>query len=276
MKFPILLDIGLSPNEGQIYEVLLELKEAGAGEIATKSGVHRRNVYDVLQRLLEKGLVYQVFGKGDITYRAVDPGKLSEFLTEKQEKLAAVMPNLEATFRSAARTEEAYIYKGVEGMKNYLRDLLRVGEDAYFIAAKGAWFDPRLTTFLQGFLKEAERRNITYHHLFDAAIRGVLPTVPQTVKPPYKFLPAKYATGSMVDIFGDHVVLFTGAGLAKIEDDMTLFVLVSRPLADSFRTWFQLIWDQTEPEPQPSSPSDDVPSKPSRRSGTESEPPKRR
>lgn len=247
MKFPILQDIGLSPNEAQIYEVLLELKEAGAGEISTRSSVHRRNVYDVLQRLLEKGLVYQVFAGSETNYRAVDPGKLGEFLSEKQEKLASAMPQLEQLFRGAARSEEAYIYKGVEGMKNYLRDLLRVGEDAYFIGAKGLWFDPRLETFLRSFLREAERKGITYHHLFDAEVITVLPHIPTMVKPPYRFLPKEYSTHSMIDIFGDRVVMFTGAGLAKIEDDMTLFVLVSRPLADSYRTWFQLIWDQTKP-----------------------------
>ena len=48
MKYPILQEIGLSQNEAQIYETLVEIKESGAGEIALKSKVHRRNVYDAL------------------------------------------------------------------------------------------------------------------------------------------------------------------------------------------------------------------------------------
>ena len=47
----------------------------------------------------------------------------------------------------------------------------------------------------------------------------------------------------MVDIFGNHVVSFTGAGLAEISDDITIFVIVSRPMADSYRTWFKFMWD---------------------------------
>ena len=47
----------------------------------------------------------------------------------------------------------------------------------------------------------------------------------------------------MVDIFGDHVVSFTGAGLCQISDDITIFVIISRPMADSYRTWFQFMWD---------------------------------
>lgn len=248
MKFPILEELGLSPNEAQIYAALLEVNEAGAGAISLKAGVHRRNVYDAIARLVEKGLVYQVHGRGEIHYRAVDPGKLMEFVKEREERLLTAMPELETLYRAQPRTEEAAIYHGIEGMKNYLRDLLRVGEDAYFIGAKGAWFDPRLTTFVQGFLKEASRQNIQFHHIFDADVKKLAPHIPRSVKPPYKFLSKKYGTMSMIDVFGDHVVMFTGMGITQIGDDMTIFVIVSRALADSYRTWFQFMWDQLPDE----------------------------
>lgn len=53
-----LQQLGLAKNEARIYQTLLQRGEMAVGEIANKSGVHRRNVYDSLNRLVEKGLVF--------------------------------------------------------------------------------------------------------------------------------------------------------------------------------------------------------------------------
>lgn len=243
MHLDILEEIGLSQNEAKIYENLLNLGESSIAQIALKSKIHRRNVYDTMDRLIEKGLVYQVIGKGDSIYRPVDPNKLSELINEKQRKLEKVMPDLIKEYQEKPPLEAVYFYKGIEGFKNYLRDILNSGEDAYFIGAKGAWFDPRLKIYLEEFLKNAKKDGIKYQHLFDYEVKDNLPEVIKSVGKAYKFLPKAYSTPSMIDIFGDHVVSFTGAGLGKISDDIRIFVIISRPMATSYKTWFKFMWD---------------------------------
>jgi len=51
----------MSKNEAKIYETILEIGECSVSEIAKKSGIHRRNIYDTLARLSEKGIVFQIF-----------------------------------------------------------------------------------------------------------------------------------------------------------------------------------------------------------------------
>lgn len=53
--------IGLSPNEAKIYETLVERGESTISEIAVRAGIHRRNAYDAIQRLIDKGLCFQIF-----------------------------------------------------------------------------------------------------------------------------------------------------------------------------------------------------------------------
>ncbi|MBM3231615.1 hypothetical protein FJZ28_04820, partial [Candidatus Peregrinibacteria bacterium] len=191
----------------------------------------------------------EVFIEKETIYEAVDPDKLMELVTEKQTKLQAVLPKLHSLYHKHLATERAYIFKGVEGVKNYLREALKVGEDIYSFAAKGAWFDPRLQPFTEGFLKEAKRRGIKYHHIFDHAVKDGLPEVPKAVGKPYKFLPKDFNTDSTMDIFGDHVVTFHGLELGKLRDDLTIFVMVSPGLADSYRAWWKCMWEQL-PEPK--------------------------
>ena len=46
-------------------------------------------------------------------------------------------------------------------------------------------------------------------------------------------------------IFGDYVVTYTGVTIGKINEDITIFVIHSKNLAESYRTWFWYMWEQS-------------------------------
>lgn len=240
-------EIGLSPNEAKIYETLLSTGETSVSVISTKAHVHRRNVYDALVRLTEKGLVFPIFQKGENKYRCVNPDKLWELVSQKQAKLKKVMPDLHKLFASEPMDQAAYIYKGVEGYKNYRMDLLRVAEETYFFGAKGLWFSPQIDEqFRETYVREFDRKKIPYKMLFDPRVKKELPQAVSFITGEYKFLPIGYETPGVVDIFGDYIVSFTSVDLGRIDDDVTLFVVINKELAETYRTWFRLIWDLVE------------------------------
>ena len=59
----------------------------------------------------------------------------------------------------------------------------------------------------------------------------------------YRYLPSQLSTQSAVDIFGNHVVTFTGLYPERFDDDVTPYVMVSRDLADAWRVWFRFMWE---------------------------------
>lgn len=239
----VLEELGLSPNEAKIYEGLLEIGRASVPEISLKIGVHKRNVYDIIPKLLRRGLIYQVADSKENTYVPVAPNKLSDLIWEKESKLNAVLPALIAQFQNVATDEAVYIYKGAEGFKNYLRDILAAGEDVYFIGAKGGWFDEDLQTYIKKFLKQARAKGIKYRHIFDHEVRRLAPDLPRALGRPYRFLPPEYSTTGAIDIFGDHIVTFSGLTLKHITEDVMLVVIVNKELSDCYRTWFKFMWD---------------------------------
>jgi len=241
-----LREAGLSTNESKVYETLLKLKEADVENIAAKSKVHRRNVYDSLAKLLEKGLVSEVFIHKKKYYRAINPIRLLDIITEKESKLKAVLPELEDRFKRAEVEENAYMYKGIEGFKNYLQDILDVGETVYFIGAKAFWLDPRLQHFLPKFDRERKKKGIKFMHLFDHEVKEKKPEILKVVGRPYKFMPKQYSSPTAVDIFGDRVVTFVGVALGQLPEEPVQFVMKSRGLADGYRKFFQFIWDHCE------------------------------
>ena len=244
MYIELFEEIGLSPNEAKIYEALLHNGVSGVGEISTKGNIHRRNVYDALQRLVQKGLVFVIFQKGENRYSAVNPDKLMELVKEKERHLSNVLPQLQDLYQSDPPQEAAFIYKGIEGYKNYMRDLVRVGQDTLFLGAKGLWFTPGIDKhFLDEFVKMANKKKITYRTIYDPRVPERLPNALKDVGGGYKVLPKGYETTGVCDIFGDYVVTFTSVDVGNFGEDGTVYVMINKQLADSYRTWFQFVWD---------------------------------
>lgn len=239
-----LQELGLSPNEARIYEALVETGESSISQIAIAASVHRRNAYDAINRLIEKGLCFEIIGSRENHYNAVDPGKLLQLVEEKRDKVLVALPTLQKKFKARVATEEAYIYRGLEGQKIIWRDVLRIGQDSFFIGAKAGWFDPRIEASRIAFFKEAIRKKIKFVQLFDHEVQTQIPRFPKHFPGnlQYRFLPKEYSTNSGIHIFGNYVVTYTGLTVGKIDEKVVFFVIRSKNLAESYRTWFWYMW----------------------------------
>jgi predicted DNA-binding transcriptional regulator len=240
----VLQSIGLSKNESEIYLALLKYGELGVAEIATRSGVNRRNAYDCIGRLLDKGLIFEILSSRDSRYRAVEPQKLTEILRDKQTSLESIMPRLNTLYRGTPIDKgSVMIYHGVEGWRNYMRDIVQVGEPFYCIGGKGAWMDQRVMNFFPHFLEEAKRKGIRYKHLFDYEVAEKSHPILKKVGTHYKILPRDYSAPASVDFFGDRVYICSTLYLGGVDADALFTVIVNPAIAESFRTWFNFMWD---------------------------------
>ena len=243
---PILQQLGLSKNEAKIYEICLKNGELPVAEISRKSEIHRRNVYDALKRLVEKGIIIEIISNRENLYQAVDPAKFSEFLAEKQGILNRAMPHLQSLYHSIPHKNEIYVYRGIEGWKNYLRDIVRVGKDFHCISGKGGWLDPRVADYFPQFTRECNRKNIKMFHVFDPEVRKNSEILKYVGKN-YRFFPETFITTASADIFGDYVCIPTlKSGGGAITDEFSMTVIVNPEIADAFRTWFQFMYKFAE------------------------------
>lgn len=85
-KEKTLNEFGLPKNEVKVYIALLKLGLTSAGQITKVSGVHRRNVYDALERLINKGLVSYVTKEKIKYFEAVNPYFLLNLLEKEKRK----------------------------------------------------------------------------------------------------------------------------------------------------------------------------------------------
>ena len=241
-----LQEAGLSVNEAKVYEALLSLGESSVQKIAIRSKVHRRNVYDSINKLIEKGLASEIFIKGEKNFKATNPRRLLELIKEKEGKIEEVIPDMLSRYEATEEKEEAYLYRGIEGFKNYLQLILEQKQTVYFIGAKAFWLDPRLKHFLPRFERERKKLGIKFMHLFDYEVKEQKSEILKLVGKPYKFLPKEYSSHTAVDIFGDYVVTFVGVKTGELDEEPIQFVMKSKRLADGYRKFFQFMWDRCE------------------------------
>ncbi|HZH38974.1 MAG TPA: helix-turn-helix domain-containing protein, partial [Bacillales bacterium] len=82
-----LMEIGLTNGEARVYISLLKLGSSRVGSIVRDSRVSYSKVYDVLERLIMKGLVSFIL-IGDIRhFNAVEPYRLQDYVQKKEEKI---------------------------------------------------------------------------------------------------------------------------------------------------------------------------------------------
>jgi len=236
--------LGLTSSEAQIYLGILELGQTNVSKIAEETRINRRNIYDTLSTLLDKGLIFQIIGEKEGVYAGVDPDKLTELIQSKEIALETILPALESRYQAKKIDSRAIIYKGVDGFKNFLRDILNVGQEVYCLGAKGGWGDKKLGVFAEWFTQERIRRKIKVFNLFDNEMRDAVTKNPGYNRlAEYRFLPKGFSTNSALDIFGDYTVTFTGLYKEYFEDNVTLFVTIDQDLAATWRTWFKFVWD---------------------------------
>jgi sugar-specific transcriptional regulator TrmB len=79
-------ELGLTNNEGKVYQALIEHGKLGAGEISGKSGVSYSKIYNVLDSLILKGFV-KVIPEKSKKFVPSDPDSLIKIIEERQKRL---------------------------------------------------------------------------------------------------------------------------------------------------------------------------------------------
>ncbi|MBI2046752.1 hypothetical protein HYT26_01145, partial [Candidatus Pacearchaeota archaeon] len=131
-----LQEFGLSNTEAKVYLALLELGKNKAGEITKKSAVNRTNVYDALERLIEKGLVSYVSENNKKFFEAVNPQRLQEILKDKQEKLGKTIEELKERYSKSQKQEDAFVFRGKKGIRSIFEDILNEKKELFAYGAE--------------------------------------------------------------------------------------------------------------------------------------------
>jgi len=236
--------LGLNVNEAKVYESLLSLGVTTANKIALEAKIQRRNVYDTIKKLKEKGLCSEYEEDNIKKFKAINPQRLFDILKEKEEILQTILPRMAKSYESTSKAEETIVYRGMEAIKNLYWDVVRVGEDYFTIGGRGNWLDSRWEFFLPKFDKERLKKGIKFRHLFYNELkdpknpRHAITKILKNSK--YRFLPKGFTSSCSIIIYGNRVGSMTWG-----EEPMVV-VVISDVIAEGYKKYFEFMWQHCE------------------------------
>jgi sugar-specific transcriptional regulator TrmB len=233
----LLQSLNFSPDETAVYLAALELGQASILAISKKSGVKRTTVYHLLERLLERGVLQETRSKKRNMYSAMHPKQLIELEKVRIKELETALPELMAVYNKSDNKPRVTFYNGVEGIKEALTDLLRVGKPMM------GWADfsfrqSILRDFFNEFAAERARKNIVYR-----AITRKTPEAGEWAKKntghlrEMKFIESEpFNTETLV--YGDHVMFLS------YQKNAFAVVIEDANVAATMRVSWQQLWDR--------------------------------
>ncbi|MBU0530574.1 MAG: hypothetical protein KKC05_02770, partial [Nanoarchaeota archaeon] len=231
----------------KVYLTLLELGSSTTGPIIDESEVSSSKVYEILEKLIDKGLVSYVLEGKVKQFEAASPKRIFDYIDERKAQLEKqkddikdLLPSLMAKRKGSKYKSEATIYRGKRALKTVFNESLDMLKDGGEVHGLGI---PKrsdvVNRFFMNWTKRRVKMNIKEKLLFDETARSD-PQSKTKNRPmsEIRWLPKNMITPASIDIFNDRVVLFP----AETGDEILLIVIDSKEVAASFEAQFQLSW----------------------------------
>jgi len=229
----ILQEIGLTENQANVYLALLELGQTLASQISEKTKINRSLIYTILQELIDKGLVSYFIQNNKKIFKAAEPLELLEILKEKEEKIKTIMPKLEMV-KKPLEKEKVEVYKGKEGLKTVLNDILRNCEKEYFVIGGIGKSLEALPYFIEGWHKRRIKAKITRNMILSEEVRKKKITKFPLTK--IKYLPQEYRTLETMMIYDNKI-----AHIIWVDEPLAI-IIESKKINQAYMKQFSLLW----------------------------------
>lgn len=246
----ILTSVGLTKEEVELYESLLEHGAQTAGSLAKTTKVQRTYIYKVTQSLLKKGLISISETKGTTLYRPQSPDHLlsqaedmKAKATQAQKSLEGILPSLKDKYQSIEIKPVVTHYEGEEGCIKANLAVLAEKKDILAYLLINPTIDTQLADFWKEYYDIRVRDNIKVRAITPDTKDGIAFKKRDTDELRETMLVPKerYPFSIEKNIVGNKVVYF-----ATRHGMLTATIIENKEIADSERAFFELAWKQAE------------------------------
>jgi sugar-specific transcriptional regulator TrmB len=216
---------------------LLDIGRAHIGGITEKTRMHRRTVYDCLERLKDRGLVTFIVEGKTRFFTAVNPNKLLSILQEKEANIKEILPKLFELAGKLKQKIEVSVHAGKEGLKNIMEDIIRTSPQTWYSltsASKG------LET-LPFYIPHFHDRRIAKHIVLQIIVGKSRPAIKRGEQlkklklTNVKSIDTKYVIPISIWIYNNKTAFMLWESRIGI-------LIESEETANTFRNYFEVLW----------------------------------
>ena len=241
-----LMEIGLTEGEAKAYLALNKIGQSTVGPIIDESGISRSKIYDVLERLIQKGLVSYITKDKTKYFQANEPGKIKDYLEEKEkkikenkEKIEKLIPFLDKERLEGKSPSSIQVYEGFNGIMaahDHLFLRLKRNEEYFFLGIP-AFQEERYHEYWKEAHKRRVKAGIKCRLLFNKKTpRSVMIDRNSYKGSDARYMPIEIETPAWVMGYKDVTII----GL-QAKKGMAIEI-INREIAESFKNYFDVMW----------------------------------
>lgn len=237
MDLTLLEEAGLTQTEAKIYLILLEQGSSLAGSISRNTGIHRRSVYDAIERLVEKGLVSYIKTNNRKYFEAADPSRLIEIIKEKEEKITQILPELNNLKDRGQEKKETLFFRGKQSLKTVFDDQIQNNEEI-LILGDNVDVNNILKFYFPHFDRARKQKNIPIRMIITDEMKDnselakiPLAQIKYVKKPSGKTSFYMYGSNCSIVVW---------------EDEPKAILIREKAISQSLKDYFEILWRQAK------------------------------
>ena len=230
-----LKELGLTENEVQVYLTLLKTGPLTSYSLSKKTSLSRGYLYELLEKLREKGIISEVTKDAKKYYQATPPKQLQALLQYKLENVSAIIPQLEKIEGIWKEETKVDVHKGKYAYKTLLNDVVGTVQEQEEVLVLG--IDEELLMqleplYLKRYFAIAKRLHITERVIVKKGSK-ILKEAETTE---YRFLPEELIGKIVQFIYGHKVAILT------LSEPLNLIIIEDKAIAATYRKQFDVLW----------------------------------
>ncbi|MBI4146884.1 hypothetical protein HY489_06125 [Candidatus Woesearchaeota archaeon] len=245
MSEHFLEELGLTKGEIRVYLSLLSLGQTTSGPLIAESKISSSKVYEILNKLMEKGLVSHTIKNKTKYFQPTSPAKLKDYLAKRENTIAQQkkeleeqLPKLLARYAEIKATQSAEIFTGLPAIKTMLWELIAEaspGEQYYFFGGVGARYEEIAQKIFIPYDKYRYERKLNVHGIVHVKHKEFLKKIARAT---LRFV--NYPIPSNIAIFRDKLVI-----QSYTENPMAILI-TSQEITSQFKEFFESVWQTAE------------------------------
>ncbi|MFH0856540.1 MAG: helix-turn-helix domain-containing protein [bacterium] len=234
-----LQDLNFSPNEAKVYIALLEIGQTSAGAIIKETRLHRSVVYETLDKLIYRKLVFKLEKNKISHFQATNPSRILEDVERQKEIAKSLIPQLKNFFDE--KLPEITIYQGIESYRHFWIESIQkmpVGSTDYIAGSIGDKYFKYFGDDFAKYEKIKAQRKIKWKSILfnqDAVDMEHLKKYPKLNE--FRFIDRKFERDGNFNVLGDESVLLHSAAEPMIIE------IKNKTLVKVFRNLFDVLWE---------------------------------
>jgi sugar-specific transcriptional regulator TrmB len=221
--------LGLDDKESKIFVALCKLSKGSVNDIMKQTKIERRTIYDVLERLIQKGYARYIIENRRRVYTSTDVNSIQEELNNKSERFKELLPKLQ-NLKLDSSSISVELLTGKSGITMIFNEIVE-SEKEHYAFGDVSKFVENVGFDTQNFLNRLIKKKVSEKIIYPEGKK-----ILKIPKGQYKILETKLIPPTPVIIFGNVTVIFLFA------NPVTIIRIDNAEIALSYMKYFNHYW----------------------------------